>query len=49
MKNKSKRKNRFVKNGSKISCKNKTCKAKLYKSVYGGYSNNIRSNRQYYY
>lgn len=51
MKNKyrSKRIPRYIKYGTNIKCKNKTCKAKMYKSVYGGYSNIIRSNRQYYY
>lgn len=43
------RKNKFKRYKMKENCMNKTCKAKLYKSIYGGYSNNIRSNRQYFY
>ena len=49
-KNINKNKNIDVKNASLIKCKLKTCRANLYKSVYGSArGGNIRSERQLFY
>ena len=49
-KNKTQKCKKNVKRGTELKCKLKSCKAKLYQSIYGvSEGGSIRSNQQFFY